>query len=83
MRRHITETFAAPVFNLYASNEFNVIAWECQETGELHTCDDGVIIEVLKDGRPAAAGERGEVVGTNLHSFAMPLIRFRLGDIII
>ncbi len=56
MRRHITETFAAPVFNLYASNEFNVMAWECQETGELHTCDDGVIVEVLKDGRPGGGG---------------------------
>jgi phenylacetate-coenzyme A ligase PaaK-like adenylate-forming protein len=83
MRRHITEAFSAPVFNLYASNEFNVIAWECQETGELHTCDDGVIVEVLKDGRPAATGERGEVVGTNLHSFAMPLIRYLLGDIVV
>jgi phenylacetate-CoA ligase len=82
MRRHITEAFAAPVFNLYTSHEFNVIAWECQETGELHTCDDSVIVEVLKDGRPAAAGERGEVVGTNLHSFAMPFIRYRLGDIV-
>ncbi len=35
-----------------------------------------------KDGRPAAPGERGEVVLTALHSFAMPFIRFRLGDIV-
>jgi len=40
-----------------------------------------MIVEVLKDGRPAAMGERGEVVGTNLH-FAMPFIRYRLGDIV-
>jgi len=82
MRRRIAEAFAAPVFDLYMSNEFNVIAWQCKETGELHTCDDGIILEVLKDGRPAAAGEQGEVVGTNLHSFAMPFIRYRLGDIV-
>jgi phenylacetate-CoA ligase len=82
MRRHITEAFSAPVFNLYLSHEFNVIAWECQETGELHTCDDSVIVEVLKDGRPAAEGERGEVVGTSLHALAMPFIRYRLGDIV-
>jgi len=41
---------------LARSPEFNVIAWEGKETGELHMCDDGVIVEILKDGRPAAAG---------------------------
>jgi phenylacetate-CoA ligase len=83
MRNQITDTFMAPVFELYGSHEFNLIAWECKETGQLHTCDDNVIVEILKDGRPAGSGERGEVVGTNLHSFAMPFIRYRLGDIVI
>jgi phenylacetate-CoA ligase len=52
------------------------------ETGNLHTCDDSVIVEILKDGRPAGVGERGEVVITVLHSFAMPFIRYKLGDIV-
>lgn len=82
MRRQITEAFRAPVYDIYASWEFNMLAWECKATGEYHTCDDGLIMEVIKDGRPAVEGERGEVVGTNLHAFAMPLIRFRLGDIV-
>ncbi len=82
MRRQITEAFKAPVFNVYACHEFRVIAWECKETGEFHTCDDCMIVEVLKNSHPAAIGERGEVVGTSLHSFAMPFIRYRLGDIV-
>lgn len=82
MRHQISEAFSSPVFESYGSHDFNLIAWECMETGELHTCDDGVIVEVLKDGRPAARGERGEMVGTALHSFAMPFIRYRLGDIV-
>src|SRR3972149_11804358 len=82
MRRHISQTFEAPVFEAYTNREFGLIAWECKETGELHTSDDSIIVEVLKDGRPAATGERGEVVGTNLHSFAMPFIRYKLGDIV-
>ncbi|MGH7233150.1 MAG: hypothetical protein ACREJU_17595, partial [Nitrospiraceae bacterium] len=82
MRRWITDAFAAPLYDLYGSFEFNLIAWECQKTGELHTCDDSLIVEVLKDGRPAAMGERGEVVVTSLCSFAMPFIRYRLGDIV-
>ena len=82
MRRHISQTFEAPVFEAYTNREFGLIAWECKETGELHTSDDSIIVEVLKDGRPTATGERGEVVGTNLHSFAMPFIRYKLGDIV-
>jgi phenylacetate-CoA ligase len=39
-------------------------------------------LEVLKDNSPASEGGRGEVVGTNLHSYAMPLIRYQLGDIV-
>jgi phenylacetate-CoA ligase len=83
VRRQISQAFGSPVFDTYASFEFNLIAWECRETAEFHTCDDGLILEVLKDdGSPAKMGERGEVIGTNLHSFSMPFIRFRLGDMV-
>jgi phenylacetate-CoA ligase len=83
MREQIERGFAAPVFEVYDTYEFNMLAWQCRTTGALHVCDDGVILEVLKNGQPAKAGEKGEVVATCLHSYAMPLIRFRLGDIVI
>lgn len=82
MRRQITQAFASPLCDTYAAHEFYLIAWQCPTTGQMHTCDDGLIVEVLKDGEPVAEGERGELVATNLHSFAMPLIRYRLGDIV-
>ncbi len=82
MREHIRKGFAAPTYEIYASWEFNVLGWECASSGELHTCPDTVLLEILADGRPAAEGERGEVVGTALHSFGMPLIRYRLGDVV-
>jgi len=82
MRRRITDAFGARVWNYYASHEFAMIAWECGETGQMHVRDDGLIVEVLKDGRPVEPGERGEVVATNLDSFAMPFIRYRLGDMV-
>jgi len=81
MRTRITKAFSAPVYETYGSHEFNLIARQCKEAGELHVCDDSVILEVIKDDRPAEIGERGEVVCTALHSFAMPFIRYRLGDI--
>lgn len=82
MREQIGAGFGARVFDTYASYEFSLMAWECPATGRMHVCDDSVIVEVIKDGRPAAAGERGEVVATALHSLAMPFIRYRLGDIV-
>jgi len=82
MREAIRRAFGAPVRQYYGSNELNLIAWECTATGDMHVCDDGLIVEVLKDGRPAEPGESGEIVATNLHSFAMPFIRYRLGDVV-
>lgn len=81
MRQQIQDGFSAPVYDTYGSIEFNLLAWECRATGEYHSCDDGLIMEVLRDGTPVEEGERGEVVGTDLHSFAMPLIRYQLGDV--
>ncbi len=81
MRLRIRETFGAPLHETYVSHECPVMAWECRHSGDLHTCDDGVLIEVLVDGRPAEPGERGEVVVTNLHAYAMPFIRYRIGDV--
>ncbi|MFC1883725.1 phenylacetate--CoA ligase family protein [Thermodesulfobacteriota bacterium] len=82
MKDQISNAFGAPVYNLYGSHEFNLIAWECRETGELHTCDDNVFLEIQREGVPVGEGEKGEVVITGLHSFAMPFIRFRLGDVV-
>jgi phenylacetate-CoA ligase len=64
----------------YASHEFGQIAWECVQ-GLLHVCSEAVIVEVLSEGRPVGEGQAGEVVATALHSFAMPFIRYRLGDL--
>jgi phenylacetate-CoA ligase len=81
MRLRIRETFAAPLYETYASHECPLVAWECHHSGDLHTCDDGVLVEVLRDGLPVNPGERGEVVVTNLHAYAMPFIRYRIGDL--
>lgn len=81
LRRAIEAAFAAPVADLYGSHEFNLLGWECAITGAMHVPDDSLAIEILVDGRPARPGETGEVVVTALHLHAMPLIRYRLGDL--
>ncbi len=82
LRRAIADSFGAPVFDMYGSYELGTIAWECPRAGGFHVADDGVVLEVLKDGRAAAPGETGEVVATQLHAFAAPFIRYRLGDLV-
>ncbi len=82
VRRRLTEAFGVAPLQTYASHEFPLLGWECRARGGLHTCDDGAIVEVLNDGRPARLGEEGEVVATNLHAYAMPLIRYRLADLV-
>jgi phenylacetate-CoA ligase len=83
MRQRISECFRAPVYDFYGIHEFNLLASECPQTGLYHVAEDSAIVEVLKDGRPAARGETGEVVATALHSFAMPFIRYRTGDLAV
>jgi len=43
--------------------------------------DESYIVELLVVGRPAAPGEVGEVVITDLNNFSVPLIRYRIGDL--
>jgi phenylacetate-coenzyme A ligase PaaK-like adenylate-forming protein len=49
----------------------------------LHVNEDHFLVEVVDpgSGRPLAPGERGELVFTTLTKEAMPLLRYRTGDI--
>lgn len=81
MRARLGRTFGAPVYETYGSHECPLIAAECPWSGTLHACEDAVLVELLADGRPVVPGERGEVVVTNLHAYAMPFLRYRIGDL--
>jgi phenylacetate-coenzyme A ligase PaaK-like adenylate-forming protein len=41
------------------------------------------VLEVLTGDRPAEEGEEGELVATSLFSYAMPFIRYRMGDMVV
>jgi phenylacetate-CoA ligase len=42
-----------------------------------------VVLEVLAAGGPAAVGEAGGAPLTGLHGFAMPFVRYLVGDIVV
>ncbi len=81
MRSHIETGFGVPVQESYACHEFNQIAMQCPSTGYLHIVEEGVLLEILERDNPVEVGQQGEVVVTALHSFSMPFIRYRLGDL--
>lgn len=80
-REVIEEVFGCPVFNRYGCREVGMIASECSEHDGLHLMAEGIHLEVVRNGRPAEPGEDGEILVTDLMHRAMPLIRYRIGDV--
>jgi phenylacetate-CoA ligase len=77
----IEGAFRCPVVDNYNSREVWTIAFQCR-LGHLHVNDDCVQIEIVDDrGVPVeSCGTAGRLVVTGLHSYAMPLVRYALGD---
>jgi len=67
--------------DMYTAQETGYLALQCPEHDHYHVQSEGVIVEILDDeGHPCAAGQTGKVVVTTLHNYAMPLIRYEIGD---
>jgi phenylacetate-CoA ligase len=67
--------------DMYTSQEAGYLALQCPENDVYHLQSEGVIVEVLDgDGQPCGPGQAGKVVVTALHNYAMPLIRYEIGD---
>lgn len=81
-RKLLENVFGCKVFNRYGSREVSVLASECDRHDGLHIMGEGLLIEVVRpDGSPASAGEKGSILVTDLLNFAMPMIRYRIGDV--
>ena len=82
-RALIARAFETTVIDTYGSYEAGNIAWECREKGRYHVNIDGLVVELVRAGKQARPGETGEVVVTNLSAYAMPIIRYKLGDLCV
>ena len=66
---------------MYSAEEAGCIALQCPQTDNYHVQSESLLVEVLDDkGDPCEPGEIGRVILTTLHNFAMPLIRYQIGD---
>jgi phenylacetate-CoA ligase len=81
LRELCLEIFGCPVFSSYSCNETGYIALQCPSGTNFHAVSESALVEVIDDsGRPCQPGEVGRVIVTPLHNFAMPLLRYQVGD---
>lgn len=80
-RQSIGDTFACPVLNEYGARDAGILGYECR-CGHLHLTAENCILEVVDPVtlEPAAPGQSGLVVTTDLNNLAMPRLRYLLGD---
>lgn len=79
--RFIEHVFGAPYLDQFGCTELDRTAWMCPCKTGYHLDIDSVITEFVDDdGKNVSSGERGEIVYTSLFNYAMPLIRYAVGD---
>lgn len=79
--RRIKEKWDVDLFATYSSTEMGATFSECEYGLGGHVHPELIIVEIIgDDNQPVADGEVGEVVVTTLGVEAMPLLRFRTGD---
>jgi phenylacetate-CoA ligase len=71
MRSLIEEVFRARVYDSYGCREVSQIATECESHDGLHIVMENQIVEL----------DNGRIVVTNLRNYAMPFIRYSIGDL--
>jgi phenylacetate-CoA ligase len=81
MRETLERVFGCPVYNYYGSREVSGIASEIPGHEGLWIAPWNCYVEVVDpQGNATADGAEGELVVTCLSNYAMPLIRYRIGD---
>jgi phenylacetate-CoA ligase len=78
-RTILRDVFEAPIAENYSSWEIVNIAYQCPNGG-LHVNEDRYL-ELIANGKAVQPGELGEIVITSLNQYAMPYIRYKIGDI--
>jgi phenylacetate-CoA ligase len=85
LRAAIERAFDCRAQDIYGLSEIvgPGVAGECEQRMGLHVCDDHFLPEIVDPatGAPRPAGVEGELVLTTLTKRAMPMVRYRTGDI--
>ena len=86
MRAKIESGLGIQAFDIYGMTEtggVGTLGMDCPDHSGIHVWEDHYIVEIIRPGsnEAAADGELGELVVTALTREALPVIRFRTGDL--
>ena len=80
-RQMTADAFGVPVYDSYGLREAGLVGHECDH-GTMHCMDEHVILETIDPQTLEPTDGEGELVVTNIMGPAMPVIRYRTGDIV-
>jgi phenylacetate-CoA ligase len=87
VRQSLEKRLGVTAYDSYGLSELfgPGVAFECPERDGLHIWHDSFYVEIIdpKTGERVSDGERGELVVTPLVKEAMPLLRYRTGDVTV
>ena len=76
------KAFGAEIVDRYSCEECGWLALQCPKHEHLHVMAGTTILEIVDEAlNPCPPGVAGRVLVTSLQSYAMPLIRYDIGDI--
>lgn len=85
LKKEVAEAWGIDYHEVYGLSEIigPGVACSCKESELLHVFEDHFLFEIIdpKTGEAKPEGERGELVITPLTKQALPLLRYRTGDI--
>jgi phenylacetate-CoA ligase len=84
MRKRIENDLGIKAYDIYGTSELSgPLCTECAVQNGIHIWSDMALIEILDHdtNEPVAPGEKGELVVTMLQKEALPIIRYKVGDI--
>jgi phenylacetate-CoA ligase len=81
VRDAVRQAWDAPLIDVYSAQEVGVIADQCPKHNRYHVAAESILVEVVDTiGKPCAPGTIGRVLVTPLFNYAMPLLRYEIGD---
>lgn len=82
LRHKVRRMFGAKITDTYSCEELGFIAQQCGRHAHHHVLTPLTLVEIVDDeGRACPVGVSGRVLLTSLHSFAMPILRYEVGDL--
>jgi phenylacetate-CoA ligase len=84
MRTRIEDWLGIKAYDIYGTSELSgPMFTECREQKGFHIWSDIALVEIVdpQTGEPLEPGQKGELTITILQKEALPMIRYRIGDI--